>query len=497
MLNSSQLIAGLGDQVRNSLNVRKPQYTRASQTDGGEVGSTTENQTLNGRERRKPFLRIVCHLLLVCIVVGFILSLTITWKHNEDSSDDPDLPDRPLPGHPSPVPPIPSDTPSNPPSNPPSDPPEDSPKHPDEPKQPENPNAPGHLPDGSSCGADCVVASYQWPIDDYLRSFSFFQSGLLTSGHAYIKRSRSAGPGNFYVSLELTGIKMSDITLIFSPSRSSSGTSVVLSTPRAISPFSWIKANITIELPLDTMDSFQDFSFIAQNTNVAFEETDDSNTFNISKLEVSTTNADIILSPLFTTAAGLEVQTRNGDISGIARSKGKVEISNANGDIDLDVVGDTANVYTTNADLTGEYVCPTKCELQTTSGDLNIRKIQTINLVLDNKNGKIDVRNISSVFNLVSSGSNAAMKLQVQSVIPGAMIVLANKNDAVDLTMVSVQSFGKFSIMYWLVFYGIMIANLICHFFSPWSIEAVSICRPLKAISLKPDWSTPQIPGIL
>lgn len=438
ILNSAQLIAGLGDQIRNSLNGQKPQYTRVDQEDGGVSSSTSESQALTGRRRRIPFKRILCHLLLVCFIVGFVLFLTVGRKHHEDSEDEPELPDqplpdRPLPDHPSPVPPIPSETPSNPPSNPPGD----SPKHPHKPKQPENPNAPGHLPDGSSCGADCTVASYKWPIDDYLRSFSFIQSGILNSGRTYIKRSRSAGPGNLYVSLELTAIKLSDITLIYTPSRSSSGTIATLSTPRAISPFSRIVANITIELPLDTMDSFQEFNFIAQNIDVAFEETDDSNTFNISRLEVRTTNADIVLSPLLTADAGLEIATRNGDISGIARSKGKVDISSTNGDIDLDMVGDTAIVYTTNAEITGEYVCASKCEFQTTSGDLVLRKVQTNSLLLDNKNGKIDVRNISSVMNIVSSGKNGPTSLQVSDVKPGALIVLSTTNDKVDLTMVS------------------------------------------------------------
>lgn len=429
------MIAGLGDQIRNSLTGRKAQYTRVDQDDGAGSGSTNESQALlNGRIRRISFKRILCQLLLVCFIVGLVLFLTVGRKHHEDSGDDPELPDQPLPDRPSPVPPVPSETPSNSPSNPPGD----SPKHPHKPKQPENPNAPGHLPDGASCGAECTVASYKWPIDDLMRSFSFYQSGQLTSGRTYIKRSRSAGPGNFYVSLELTAIQLSDITLVYTPSRSSSGTSAVLATPKAISPFSRIVANITIELPLDTMDSFQAFHFISQNTDIAFEETDDSNTFNIGKVEVRTTNADILLSPLFTTDAGLEVATRNGEISGIVRSNGKVEISNANGDIDLDVVGDSAIVYTTNADLTGAYVCASKCSLQTTLGDLMLREAQTDSLLLDNQNGRTDVRNISSVSSIVSSGKNGAMSLQVSDVKPGAMIVLSTTNNKVDLTMVSV-----------------------------------------------------------
>jgi DUF4097 and DUF4098 domain-containing protein YvlB len=185
------------------------------------------------------------------------------------------------------------------------------------------------------------------------------------------------------------------------------------------------------------MDNFQAFSFQAHNTDIAFEETDDSNTFNIDKLEVRTTNAEIVLSPLFTADAGLEIATTNGEISGSARSKGKVEISSTNGDIDLDVVGDTAIVSTTNGYLTGEYVCASKCSLQTTSGDMILRKAQTDNLMLDNKNGKIDVRNITSVLNIVSSGTNGPMSLQVSDVKPGALIVLSATNDKVDLTMVS------------------------------------------------------------
>ncbi|KAI9283894.1 hypothetical protein BC943DRAFT_381748 [Umbelopsis sp. AD052] len=427
-------LAGLGDQIRNSLNVQKQQYTRVNQTHE-EANSTSESQTLNGfTRRRKPVLRILCHLVLVCFIVGFVLLLTITWKHEEGSNDGPGLPDRS-----SPIPSIPSRTtsipPSIPPSNPPSDPPGDTPKPPSDPKQPEDPNMPGHLPDGSSCGAGCIVSSYRWPIDDNMRSFGYIQSGQLTMGRAYIKRSRSAGPGNFYVSLGLTGIKMSDITLVFSPSRSNRGASVIFSTPKVISPFSRIEANITVELPLDTIHSLQEFMFLAQNTDITFEEIDESNTFEISKLQVATTNADLMLSPFFTTAASSEIKTRNGDIFGIVRSKGKVEVSNANGDIDLDMVGDTGIIYTTNGDVTGEYVCSAKCDFQTSSGDLKLRRIQTKSLLLDNKNGKIDVRNISSAFNVVVSGRNDPMKLQVQSVIPGALIVLSNKNAAVDLTM--------------------------------------------------------------
>jgi DUF4097 and DUF4098 domain-containing protein YvlB len=237
---------------------------------------------------------------------------------------------------------------------------------------------------------------------------------------------------------QLTNLEKKDVIILFSPFDDSGGASIIISTPQEISIWSSLKARIIVELPAINENDFVDFTSITKNTKVTIGDVGASGSFYIPKLDVVTSNADIAVSPLFVTSASQQLKTSNGHITGKIRSTaGKMQLTSTNGDIRLDASGDSIIIDTSNGDVSGEYSCLTKCNFKTSSGKMLIQRMQAETLLLDNRNGAIDVQSITGVQNVVATTRNAHMILQIDNTTSAPLILLSNSNSRIECTMVN------------------------------------------------------------
>lgn len=309
-------------------------------------------------------------------------------------------------------------------------------KLPDIPGSPDDPDK--FPPDGSTCGSGCVISVYQWPLDISIRSFRLLTEGALTSGNLTVKRSKNPSKGSLSLFFQLTNLEKKDVIILFSPFDDSGGASIIISTPQEISIWSSLKARIIVELPAINENDFVDFTSITKNTKVTIGDVGASGSFYIPKLDVVTSNADIAVSPLFVTSASQQLKTSNGHITGKIRSTaGKMQLTSTNGDIRLDASGDSIIIDTSNGDVSGEYSCLTKCNFKTSSGKMLIQRMQAETLLLDNRNGAIDVQSITGVQNVVATTRNAHMILQIDNTTSAPLILLSNSNSRIECTMVN------------------------------------------------------------
>jgi hypothetical protein len=371
--------------------------------------------------------------LLAIGIVIWILFISLSSRQDPPSSETPPPP----PAKSSSSSGIPPSDPSEP-SGPtqPTNVPTHSPKQPDTPGSPNNPNDPP--PDGSSCGYNCVYATYNWPLFNNIRAARLWMTGAVTSGNMLVKRSQSPTAGSITAVFMLTNVEKSDVSTVFMPYDEVGGTSLFISNPRSIPIFSSIRTQIVVELPSFENDIFQEFSSAAKNTDVTISNTNSSETYNITKLDILTSNAQIRMTPLFTTSTTQQLQTSNGDISGTIRSTGgKVKLISTNANIDVDGHGDQIVIDTRNGDVSGQYRCTKTCNFKTSSGKFDISKLKAETLVVENGNGEIDLRGITDVHTVVVHSSNDKMKLEIQSTTGAPSIVLSNSNSNIDLKMVS------------------------------------------------------------
>ncbi|KAM3578614.1 hypothetical protein VKS41_008998 [Umbelopsis sp. WA50703] len=418
-------VAGINGGVSIFRKGAKKYYSPLSQS---EAAGPVETQDQSRMQRRNTVKKSLCFFVAIAIALVF-LGLGLYYLLNDTNKQDPPL-----------IPQPPANTSSSSASHTPSKTTSKSPSGPSSPTPPSTtpiptgipsdiPNFPGDPPnDGSSCGPGCIISSYNWAIDDHINAFRLLATGALTSGNVLVMRSPNSGPGSISLVLELKGVDKKDISFYVV---TDDGMTVYLSTPSNLSIWSSIRVKVVIQLPDLDESVFQIFQCLINRSKIVLSDVNGS--FRIPKLDVRGTNARVEVSPLFITTDTQLIQTSNGDIIGSLKSSaGKSMVQTTNGNIRLQGTGQIYDIETTNGNIDGAYNCSNKCLFKTTNGKVSLSQIDTPNMVIDNRNGAIDIQDATSVANLVASTSNEAIRLRAVSLGNDPTILLIGTNGLID-----------------------------------------------------------------